>query len=138
MPLVNPYISMIIKNVLIIDDDDLSIFLMGLAIDEMDFIEKYESVHSGWEALKFFENCKRSVAPEIILVDLNMPEMDGYEFIQHFEEKFAKNFPGTKLIVVTSSQRESDKVRSLAFDSVIGFINKPLEEKEIKKILEIT
>ncbi len=128
---------MIIKKVLIIDDDDLSIFLMGLTIDELDFIEKYDSVNSGWEALKFFANCKKGAAPEIILLDLNMPEMDGYEFIQHFEEKFAHTFPETKIIVITSSQRESDKSRSLAFKSVTGFINKPLEETEIKKILNI-
>ncbi len=126
---------MIIKNVLIIDDDDLSIFLMGLTIDEIDFIEKYDSVNSGWEALRFFENCKKGTAPEVILLDLNMPEMDGYEFIQHFEEKFAQTHQKTKIIVITSSQRESDRSRSLAFESVIGFINKPLEEIEIKRIL---
>lgn len=126
---------MIIKKVLIIDDDDLSIFLMGLTIDEIDFIEKYESVNSGWEALKSFENCKNGGAPEIILLDLNMPEMDGYEFIEHFEKKYAQSYPETKIIVITSSQRESDRSRSLACDSVIGFINKPLEETEIKKIL---
>ena len=128
---------MIINKVLIIDDDDLSIFLMGLTIDEIDFIEKYDSVNSGWEALRFFENCKEGTAPEIILLDLNMPEMDGYEFIQHFEGKFAKKFQKTQIIVITSSQRESDRSRSLAFESVIGFINKPLEEIEIKRILGI-
>lgn len=128
---------MIIKKVLIIDDDDLSIFLMGLTIDEIDFIEKYESVNNGWEALQYIENCRQTNMPELIFVDLNMPEMDGYEFIQHYEEKFSQTYSRTKIIVVTSSQRESDKMRSLSFNSVIGFIHKPLEEGEIKKILNL-
>lgn len=127
---------MILQKVLIIDDDDLSIFLMGLTIDEIDFIKKYDSVNSGWEALKYLEKSNNSV-PEIIFVDLNMPEMDGYEFIQHYEEKFASVYPQTGIIVVTSSQRESDKTRSLSFKTVKGFIHKPLEEKEIRKILGI-
>lgn len=128
---------MILEKVLIIDDDDLSIFLMGLTIDDIDFIKAYDSVTSGWEALKYLEKIDTN-APEVIFVDLNMPEMDGYEFIQHYEEKFAKIYPKTKIIVVTSSQRESDKTRSLSFNTVKGYIHKPLQEKEIRKILGIS
>lgn len=127
---------MILKKVLIIDDDDLSIFLMGLTIDDIDFIKAYDSVNSGWEALKYLEKTDTD-APEVIFVDLNMPEMDGYEFIQRYEENFANIYPKTKIIVVTSSQRESDKTRSLSFKTVQGYIHKPLEEKEIRKILGI-
>lgn len=122
------------KKILIIDDDDLSIFLIGMAIEEIDFIESYDSVTSGWEALNYLENCQKD-GPDLILVDLNMPEMDGYEFIQRFEDKFVEAFPETRLIVVTSSQRENDKAKSLAFPSVIGFIHKPFTEEKIKRII---
>lgn len=125
---------MVFKKVLIIDDDDLSIFLIGLTIEEIPFIKSYNSVTSGWEALKFLETCEDR-GPDLILVDLNMPEMDGFEFIQHYEDKFANVFPDTKLIVITSSQRESDRSRSLAFKSVKGFMQKPLTEEKIREIL---
>jgi len=126
---------MVLNKVLIIDDDDLSIFLIGLTIEEIPFIKSYKSVTSGWEALKFLESCEDR-GPDLILVDLNMPEMDGFEFMQHYEDKFAKIFPDTKLIVITSSQRESDKSQALAFNAVKGYIQKPLTEEKIKEILE--
>lgn len=126
---------MVLKKVLIIDDDDLSIFLIGLTIEDIDFIESYDSVTSGWEALNYLENCDGD-APELILVDLNMPEMDGYEFIQRFEDQYMASLPDTCLVVVTSSQRENDKAKSLSFRSVKGFIHKPLTEEKLKTILD--
>jgi hypothetical protein len=65
---------MILKKVLIIDDDDLSIFLMGLTIDDIDFIKAYDSVNSGWEALKYLEKTDTD-APEVIFrrwMDMNL------------------------------------------------------------------
>ena len=126
---------MVFKKVLIIDDDDLSIFLIGLTIEEIPFIKSYKSVTSGWEALEFLEESDGQ-SPDLILVDLNMPEMDGFEFIQHFEDKFAAENPETKIIVITSSQRENDKAKSLAFKSVRGFIQKPLTEEKIESIFK--
>lgn len=124
---------MILKKVLIIDDDDLSIFLIGMTIEEIVFIESHDSVTSGWEALNYLRDEEK--APDLILVDLNMPEMDGYEFIQRFEEDHWKKLPETRVIVVTSSQRDSDKTKSLSFPSVIGFVQKPISEEKIKGIL---
>ena len=126
-----------IEKVLIIDDDDLSIFLMKMTIQHINFIKSSDSVTSGWEALKFLDECQDK-KPEVILVDLNMPEMDGFEFIEHFEEKYAPTSPGTKIIVVTSSQRESDKTRALSHQTVVGFMNKPLAEDKLKEILQVT
>lgn len=126
---------MVLKKILIVDDDDLSIFLIGLTIEEIDFIETYDSVSGGWEALNYLEKYEGD-PPDLILVDLNMPEMDGYEFIQRFEEQYKVLLPNTRLIVVTSSQRENDKTKSMSFPSVIGFIQKPLTEGKIRAILD--
>ena len=124
---------MTLKKVLIIDDDDLSIFLIGMTIEEITFIESYDSVTSGWEALNYLN--EKDTAPDLIMVDLNMPEMDGYEFIQRFEEDHWKKFPKTQVIVVTSSQRDSDRTKSMAFSSVIGFVHKPISEEKIRGVL---
>lgn len=124
----------IFNKVLIIDDDDLSIFLIGFTLQKIPYIKSYESVTSGWEALKFLEESKGQ-GPDLILVDLNMPEMDGFEFMERYDKKFAAEYPETKLIVVTSSQRESDKTRSLSFRSVKGFVQKPLTEEKLRGVL---
>jgi CheY-like chemotaxis protein len=124
---------MILKKVLVIDDDDLSIFLIGMTLEDIAFIESHESVNSGWEALHYLN--EKDTTPDLILVDLNMPEMDGYEFIQRFEKDYWQDTPSTQVIVVTSSQRESDKNKSLSFKSVVGFIQKPISEEKIKGVL---
>ncbi len=126
---------MTLKKVLIIDDDDLSIFLIGMTIEEIAFIKSHDSVTSGWEALNYLN--EKDTAPDLILVDLNMPEMDGYEFIQRFEEDHWKKTPNTQVIVVTSSQRDSDKTKSLSYQSVIGFVHKPITEEKIRGVLGI-
>lgn len=126
---------MILKKVLVIDDDDLSIFLIGMTLEDITFIESHDSVNSGWEALHYLN--EKDKAPDLILVDLNMPEMDGYEFIQRFEKDHWKNIPGTQVIVVTSSQRESDRTKSMSFPSVVGFVQKPISEEKIKGILGV-
>lgn len=126
---------MILKKVLVIDDDDLSIFLIGMTLEDIAFIESHDSVNSGWEALHYLK--EKDMAPDLILVDLNMPEMDGYEFIQRFEKDHWRNAPKTQVIVVTSSQRESDRTRSMSFPSVVGFVQKPISEEKIKEILGV-
>lgn len=125
---------MILKKVLVIDDDDLSIFLIGMTLEDIAFIESHDSVTSGWEALRYLNN-ETTTPPDLIMVDLNMPEMDGYEFIQRFEKDHWENHPETQVVVVTSSQRESDKSKSMSFASVVGFVQKPVSEENIKGVL---
>jgi len=121
-----------LNNILIIDDDDATCLILKAILLKNDIVKTFNFCHSGAEALEFLKQCEKSQEfPEVVFVDLNMPGMDGFEFIPFYEELFYENQPKTKVAVVTSSMRSRDKDRSLAFKSVSNFINKPLTNEKI-------
>jgi len=68
--------------------------------------------------------------PSHILLDLNMPQIDGWQFL----EAMKKSKLSSKVIIVTSSDSPLDKERAKGFDQVVDYKTKPLSEEEIKKI----
>jgi len=75
------------------------------------------------------------IVPNIIFVDLHMPKMNGFQFIEKYEEHFAPKFSRTALFVLSSSTRESDKNSALGYSSVKDFLIKPLTEAKLEGIL---
>lgn len=125
-----------INNLLVIDDDDLYNLLISEIISQVDMIKDYRIETSGYKALDYLQQCeKQKNFPEIILVDIKMPEMDGFEFVENFEKKYYEHFPKTKIIVLSSSMRESDKTKALSYSSITEFLTKPITEEKLYKLL---
>lgn len=72
--------------------------------------------------------------PDVIYVDLNMPVLDGFDFIESFERVFGPNHPTCSLFMLTSSLREDDRERAMAYQSVQDFVSK----NEIDVFLDTT
>jgi CheY-like chemotaxis protein len=124
-------------NLLLIDDDELCNLLVNTFIKDMAIIKNYKIECSGWDALTYLEEClSQNQFPDLIIVDLNMPEMHGFDFIEHFEKKFPAQINNTKIMVMTNSILEKDKNQSLQYQSVAGFINKPLIEEMLEEIIQ--
>lgn len=70
--------------------------------------------------------------PELIFLDLNMPEMNGFEFIRRFSElpDFVRS--KCKIVIVTSSTDTTDKHKALMHPSVVRFLQKPLDVYQLK------
>lgn len=64
---------------------------------------------------------------ELILVDINMPGMDGFDFVQAFEALPASHRLGVAVVMLTSSSDPTDRQRAASHSSVRGFLNKPME-----------
>lgn len=123
-------------NLLIIDDDEIGNMYLGMILSDLPFINEYKFENSGWDGLDYLD-LNRENFPDLILVDLNMPEMDGFDFIEKYEQKFYVHHPETKLLVMTNSILEIDKKKSLQFKSVCHFINKPITVDALLQALEI-
>lgn len=119
-------------NVIFIDDDEDLNFLQERMCGRSKVIRNYYIASSAPQALLYI--AATDLPPDIIFVDINMPEMDGFQFIERFEKDFSSKFPYTQLYVLSSSVRENDRKNSLDYTSVKDFLEKPLTEEKLEKI----
>lgn len=125
------------KQLLLIDDDTIIQILFEAALSEIEAHVHYTYMDTGAKALSYLRSHLQDKEnfPDIIIVDLNMPVMDGFEFIEQYEQDFFQLFPLTQNIVLTSSVSEKDRSRALQFKSVKGFISKPLKAEKLASLL---
>lgn len=112
-----------VRSVLLIDDNPSCNFIMSEFIkftDDSILVYVAESVDEA-EALLSDPNC---IFPEVIYVDLNMPILNGFDFIELFERNFVAQHPETRLFMLSSSLRNEDRHRALMFRSVHDFVSK--------------
>ncbi len=121
-----------LKNVLLIDDDEAFNFLNRLVLNDNKINCDVHEALDGLAAMDYLEHLAE--CPDVILLDLNMPVMDGYEFLEQFE-KYQKCIGISKIFVLTSSARDEDKAKSLKNKYVTGFFSKPLNNLHIQQIL---
>ena len=120
---------------LLIDDDEITNFAADVILSRVKKIESYVIKDSGWEALEFLKNCQANNRfPDLIFVDLNMPEMDGFEFIERYEAIFWLQHQATRVNVLSSSVSEKDRERSLSYPCVSEYTYKPLTEQKLTAI----
>ena len=114
------------KSFLLVDDDEVCNFIAAKIIDRMGICRDVQKANNGQSALRLLnENISANRGlPDVILLDLNMPVMDGFDFIRAFGEAgFSNN--GTRIIVLTSSHNALDveRIRELG---VQHYLTKPL------------
>lgn len=122
--------------IFILDDDDISNELSKIILN-LAGINDIEYRGSGKEAIKYLDDChEKGLFPDLILVDINLPGMSGFNFIEHYESNYMNLNPGTRLIMLTNSVSDEEKFRALTYNSVIDFWSKPLTFSQIDDILK--
>lgn len=127
----------------IIDDDKIYVNLVKKIIEIKKLSENLLIYKNGKEALDYFKDSMSSATdedliPDIIFLDLNMPVMDGWEFLNEFLK--IKNSLNKKitLYVVSSSIDPRDLERVKSFNMVTDYLIKPIELKKFQKIFDKT
>ena len=129
-----------IKRILSVEDDITTHLLNKLYIEESGFCNEYIEVFNGQDAIDYFVRLEKEKAnlpeeiPELILLDLNMPVMDGWEFLENFESRFPHFANHTKIYILSSSINPMDKERAEREKLIVGFVEKPLDFNQIAKI----
>lgn len=126
-----------INNILLVDDDTVNNFIVINTLNKLDITENVDSVLNGADGIEYIKNMidnNPQLIPSIIFLDINMPVMDGWEFLEEFE-KFAEDIKKQcKIYMVSSSVYEDDISKSKHYSSVIDFISKPLMREKIMDI----
>ncbi|KOY85723.1 hypothetical protein AD998_05755 [bacterium 336/3] len=118
------------KMYMIIDDDVINNMVCQLIIKSVVPNTRTLCFVNPLEALEYLTN-KDSVKPEIILLDINMPEIDGWQFLEKYENLDIN----TKIVILSSSSNESDKYRAEKHPLVVNYVSKPLTIEKLMKIV---
>ncbi|MES1981882.1 MAG: response regulator [Pseudomonadota bacterium] len=119
------------KPILLVEDDRVDVMTVARALKDIHVSNPLVNLENGQEALKYLRHSV-SEKPCIILLDLNMPIMNGIEFLQ-----IAKNDAQIKripVIVLSTSEEQQDKVRT--FDlGVAGYMAKPVDYRQFVEVM---
>jgi CheY-like chemotaxis protein len=120
--------------ILLIDDDSINNFINERLIRKLNVANEIKIALNGEDGLAYItKHCSNddgSSCPELILLDINMPVMNGFDFIRAFENIDIKNKSKVKIIILTTSRNQKD-VEILKSLGNFEFINKPLTEEKL-------
>lgn len=125
--------SMVAKAVLI-DDSDIDLFIQRRFLEVYNFSEQLVLYRSAEEALNWLKMLNGEAPPDIIFLDLNMPDIDGFSFLENFADLPEGIQSKSKIVVLTSSNNKKDKELAFANRNVIQFITKPLKQADIEDL----
>ncbi len=123
-------------SVLLVDDNDFCNEFHQIIINKMGITEKVEVATDGKEALAYLKSTVngKHPKPDLIFLDINMPVMNGWEFLEEYK-KLDAEMKANIIVIVTSSFNPDDKKRADLMDCVDGFKEKFLSLEKINEIL---
>jgi CheY-like chemotaxis protein len=123
--------------VALIDDDEIVQFIGKKAIESTHLVNKIKTFSNGEEAITFLRSNSKDPdkLPEIILLDLNMPVMDGFEFLEKYILLEPKLDRKITIYIVSSSMTPSDIERINQISEVSDYIIKPITKEKFEKIV---
>jgi CheY-like chemotaxis protein len=121
-----------LETILFIDDDLITLMLCKMVISKASFSKEIATAKNGEDALKYFDTLKSTQStnkPQLIFLDLNMPVMNGWEFLDSFNTEKYSEFHDTKIVILSSTIDPADLERSKKYPSVIDFLSKPISKE---------
>ncbi len=120
----------------IVDDDRIYIFGLSKLIEMHDFCQEIQVFNNGKEALDtFLQDIEAgNELPEVILLDINMPVMDGWEFLDEYVKVKHKIKNKVKIYMVSSSVNLSDLDKAKTYDDIVDYVVKPIKSYDLQKI----
>lgn len=125
------------KRILLIDDDEISNFLNQSMIKKSGLFEEVNVLNSAVSALDFLRKLEseNEPFPDVILLDLMMPVMDGFEFLKELDAIDQGLQKSLKIVMLTSSLDPKDRITAMNNPKVIGFLSKPINQTKISELL---
>jgi CheY-like chemotaxis protein len=130
--------------ILCVDDDPITLMLCKMVIAKSSFASEIITAQNGEEALNYFDDLKLNNLgteikkyPSLVFLDLNMPIMDGWDFLDHFsKEEYTSAFKNTKVIVLSSTIDPNDIEKSKTYPMVLDFLSKPITKEIVENLKE--
>lgn len=124
------------RKVLLVDDNPIDLFINSLVLENEQLAAHIDSAADGQEALDYIEHTgQASQCPDLILLDINMPRMNGFEFLDHYANTACHAASATLIVVLTTSSHTQDKQRAGTYGQVKAYLDKPLTAEKLLKVI---
>lgn len=126
-----------VKNLFFVDDDELFTFITTKTIKETGFVGQVKTFGNGLEVFNFLKENRHNTEelPEIILLDINMPIMDGWQFLERYESLIPDVKKNIAIYVLSSSIFPEDIEKAKNFKTVSDYIIKPINKERLVELL---
>ena len=127
-----------LHTILLVDDDAPTLFLNKLVIEDLDCTDRVLPAENGRQAIDMLTEKidDEFLCPDLILLDINMPIINGWEFMDKYQTLSAEQKAKIVVVMVTTSLNPDDRSRAESIEDIKDFVSKPLDEITLKDIIE--
>lgn len=126
--------SNLVEQIILIDDSEIDLFIQRRFLEVFNFGKQLKTFVSARTALDWLSTVNGTNTPQLIFLDLNMPDIDGFGFLLQFSKLPNSLRESIRIVVLTSSNSRTDLDKALAFENVVHFITKPLKQSDIESL----
>jgi CheY-like chemotaxis protein len=123
---------------MLVDDDQNDNYFHTREIKKTNLNIVVVTKNSGIEALEYLKSKKEitNIQPDLIFLDINMPRMNGWEFLQEYSQLDKELQRGKIIIMLTSSKNPDEVAKAMSISSVSDYISKPLTKETLEDIIK--
>ncbi len=130
-----------LDRILLVDDDEMANFIHLRAIKKAEIDVVVDVARNALEALEVLKESNKgaassSIQPNLIFLDINMPFMDGWEFLDEYKKIFENRQEQIIILMLTTSLNPDDEKRSESRKEISMFLNKPLTTEKLETVLQ--
>lgn len=122
------------RQVLLVDDDPIFNMITRLTIEKSYFAAEVLVMNSGKDALKHLTSTEENQLPDFIFLDLRMPVMSGQEFIEAFSQLPLHVKQSTKVVLLSSSEKEPSSLLNMGYPFLLTSFIKPVTEEQLRQL----
>ena len=126
--------SKLVDKTMLIDDSEIDLFIHRRFLELCNFSNELVTYKSAESALDSLKNLNGDNPPNIIFLDLNMPVVDGFSFLNLFTGLPEKIRNHSRIVVLTSSNSVTDREQVFLYKNVIHMITKPMKQSDIETL----
>ena len=125
-----------ISSILLVDDDETTNFVNQMLLEDLEVTDQILTATNGEEALALIkQQCANDSCPTLVLLDINMPVMNGFEFLAAYDQLETASKQSVVVVMLTTSLNPDDLNRLDDLPSQ-GFLNKPLTSEMVEQVIE--
>ncbi len=124
------------KNILLIDDEEINLFILQNLLRLSGIESEITFFNTSRKGINYLQNLveKKDKFPDLILLDIEMPVMNGWDFLEDYKRINRSYTYESKVIIFTTSIVEQDIIRARSYEEVADFVNKPMTVEMLKTI----